>query len=98
MPTSASVMVTYWTRSIAEMHELELPVLWRGTPGWFLSGSGESSGGGRSGRGRWSERFSRGGHEFEIDGDSSARTADVLGKTFDLTKGDVRPKNLGSLK
>ena len=82
-------MVTYQTLSVGEVHELELLVLWRGTPGWFAAGDSGSSGGGGSSRGTWSHRFSEGGHTFEISGDSSARTADILGRTFDLTKGNA---------
>jgi hypothetical protein len=91
MPTSASVLVTYRTRSVGDVHELELLVLWRGTPGWWATNSSGSSGGGSSSssRGPWSHRFSGGGQTFEISGDTSARTADILGKTIDLTKGNA---------
>lgn len=89
MPTSASVMVTYQTRSVGDVHELELLVLWRGTPGWFARGGSGSSGGGGSGGGAWSQRFTEGGYSFEITGDSNARTANILGKTIDLSKGNA---------
>ena len=89
MPTSASVMVTSRTRSVGDVHELELLILWRGTPGWWATGSSSSSGGGGSGGGAWSDRFSQGGQTFEISGDNNARTADILGRTFDLTKGNA---------
>src|SRR5262245_23951185 len=89
MPTSASVMGTSLTRSVGDVHELELLVLWRGTPGWWATGSSGSSGGVNSSRGAWSQRFSQGGQDFEIRGDSNAHTADILGRTFDLTKGNA---------
>jgi hypothetical protein len=90
MPTSASVMVTSQTRYVGDTHELELLVLWRGTPGWWATGSSSSSGGGGAiGGGGWSHRFSQGGHTFEISGDSNAHTVDILGRTFDLTKGNA---------
>jgi hypothetical protein len=90
MPTSASAMVTFRTRSIGDVQELELLILWRGTPGWWTTGSagGSGSSGGGSG-GAWSHRFSQGGRTFEISGNSNVHTADILGKTFDLTKGNA---------
>ena len=89
MPTSASVMVTSRTRSVGDGQELELLILWRGTPGWWANGGKSSSGGRSGGRGTWSHRFSDGGYAFEISGDTDARTADILGKTYDLTKGNA---------
>lgn len=80
-------MVTYKTRSVSDTDNVELLILWRGTPGWFANGtSGSSSSGRSSGGGAWSDRFSEGGFSFEISGDTRARTANVLGRTLDLTK------------
>lgn len=89
MVTSASVMVTSRTRSVGDVQELELLVLWRGMPGWFANGDRSSSGGGGGGRGNWTHRFSEGGYAFEVGGNTDAHTADILGKTYDLTKGNA---------
>ena len=90
MQVSASVMVTFVTRRVSDTHALEVLVLWRGTPGWSqpTGSSGSSSSGGSSG-GSWSERYSRGSFSFEISGDARTRTANILGRTLDLTKGNA---------
>jgi hypothetical protein len=67
---------------------LELLVVWRGTPGWFAKGGKSGSQGSGSGS-TWSHRFSDGGYSFELSGNTNARTADVLGKTYDLTKSNA---------
>ena len=93
MPVSASVMVTSQIQSTGDVHELELLILWRGTAGWWAMPSSPSSGPESSSRvsgsGVWSHRFSQGGQTFDISGDHSARTANILGRTFDLTRGNA---------
>lgn len=90
MATSASVMVTYRTRFIRDVEELELLILWRGTPGWFAKGSGGSSRGSSGpSPGTWSNRYSEGGYTFEINGNTTARTAGILGRTYDLTNANT---------
>lgn len=46
---SPTVVATAMTWSQGDAQTLELLVLWRGRPGWFLEGSGHRSGGGGSG-------------------------------------------------
>jgi hypothetical protein len=91
MPVSASVMVTFRTLRVNDARTVELLILWRGTPGWFTANgsSGSSSSGNSTGGGGWSERYARGSFSFEINGNSSTRTANVLGRTLDLTKENV---------
>jgi hypothetical protein len=46
---SPTVVATLMTRVQNDVHTLELLVLWRGKPGWFLEGNGHRGSGGGSG-------------------------------------------------
>jgi hypothetical protein len=70
-------------------HVLDLLVLWRGTPGWFMantSGAG-TSGGGRTGFYQTTIRY--GGLELQLSFDGAARTAHIQGKPVKLGDDNV---------
>jgi hypothetical protein len=78
-PISPSVLATIVTRNPV----LELVVLWRGEPGWFLAGSGRGakySGG----NGSFTADLDYGGLQLGLSYDASRRTARVLAKAVSL--------------
>ena len=95
LPISPSVVLTVRARSPNDLNELELLVFWRGSPGWFSTGvlpepplptiSGNSPNRG----GVWSQWVSGGAHMFQIRGDATAHTAEILRGTFNLTEGNA---------
>ena len=92
MPTqviSPAVVATWVTEgSAGESDRLQLLVLWRGTPGWFLRPGGSSVYGGQS-AGRYQQTITQGGFKFTLEYDSSKRVAVVNGKTIDLQDDNV---------
>jgi len=86
---SPVVMASWITEQSSDgVERLQLLVLWRGTPGWFLPDgpSGVSSGG--SG-GRYQTTITEGDLKLTLDYDSSRRIAMVQGKTIDLARNNV---------
>lgn len=82
-PLSATVISTY----VARDGQLTLLVLWRGTPGWYSRGSGNSSsGGGGASAGREVGSFSLtyGGRTFSIEFNYTARLARILEQEISL--------------
>lgn len=87
-PLTATVLSTY----VAHNGALALLVLWRGSPGWFSGGSGNSSSGGGSspaGREVGSFTLTYGGRTFSIDLDYTARVAQVLDQEISLAETNI---------
>src|SRR5262245_28040379 len=80
--TSPTVVSTF----VGHDGALELLVLWRGKPGWFIP-SGPSGAGG-SGRERWVS-ISYGGLDFAIDFNDATRSARLLNTRIALDKTNV---------
>lgn len=92
MPTQimSPVVVASWIteRSGDGVERLQLLVLWRGTPGWFLPEGGSGVSGGGSGD-RYHATITEGDLQLTLDYDSSRRVATVHGKTIDISKDNV---------
>jgi hypothetical protein len=95
---SPTVVATWIVRREPQSSaELELLVLWRGSPGWFMrEGSTESSGevssgvsGGQNDRGIVFEQLSFGGIRLDLEFDRSARTARVQDQEISLESANV---------
>lgn len=72
--------------------ELEMLILWRGNPGWFLRAGGSSSSGSGVVRGDHRtnhETIVQGGVRLTYGYDSQTRLATVQGTTFDLRESNV---------
>jgi hypothetical protein len=67
---------------------LDLLVLWRGSPGWFLRGSNGGSSGGGSG-GSFYSTISRGGLDLQLGFQSETRVAEIQGKSVQLRDANV---------
>ena len=67
---------------------LDLLVLWRGSPGWFMKGSqrGSSSGGSA---GSFHSTITYGGLDLQLDFQSEIRVAQIQGKTVQLQDANV---------
>src|SRR5262245_59733843 len=78
-PLSPAVLATMLSRG----QELELVVLWRGSPGWFLQGSRRGASGGESG-GIFSGTLNYGGRELRLSFERDRRTASIQGKSVTL--------------
>lgn len=92
---SPAVVATWMVRRDPNASsELDLLVLWRGSPGWFLKeGTQESSGGSSSSAGGQNdlvfERASFGGIRLQVVFDGSKRTARVLDDEVELGSDNV---------
>ena len=95
---SPAVVATWLVRRVPQgTRELELLVLWRGNPGWFMrAGSNESSGsvssgsaGDESDRGILVEHLSYGGIVLDLEFDRSRRTARVQDHDVSLQSANV---------
>jgi hypothetical protein len=97
---SPAVVATILTRQERDKPpELELLVLWRGTPGWFMQaqggGGGMSSGGnggggiGDGGRGPVYQRMFFGSLSFELEFDPQKQTAKIQGREVSLQNANV---------
>jgi hypothetical protein len=87
-PLSATVISTY----VARDGELALLVLWRGSPGWYSRGSGNSSsggGGGSAGQEVGSFSLTYGGRTLSIDFNYTARLARLLEQEISLADTNV---------
>jgi hypothetical protein len=86
---SSVALVTWVTRFGHDgIHTLELLVVWRGQPGWFLRvGSQSSSGGGSGTSFHTTSRF--GDVELRLDFDSATHTAALQGQRVDLGESNV---------
>jgi hypothetical protein len=87
MMLAPAVVATWFTDQPAGLPvQLRLLVLWRGTPGWFLSGGGEV--GGTTGRdGIRHETINYGNVRLTVSFDFATRVVSIQDKHFDL-KGD----------
>src|SRR5687768_7809359 len=78
-PISPVAVMTWVTRHGSDgVHTLDLIVVWRGNPGWFMRGSQQSSGGGTAGAVRQTLRY--GDLQLELAFHSTKRTAEIQGK------------------
>lgn len=69
---------------------LDLLVLWRGSPGWFLQGDGpKAESGGGDGRGHVSVRLHEGGLDLEVALDTEKRVARIAGTEIALGEANV---------
>ena len=88
-PISPVAVMTWMTRYGSDgVHTLDLIVVWRGNPGWFMRGSHQStSGGGSAGTVRQTLRY--GDLQLEVAFQSTKRTADIQGKVVELGDANV---------
>lgn len=88
---SSSVIAT-WVSHPGETGRstLDLLILWRGTPGWFMGGSGGIGGGsGSYGTATTFHEVWAGGHKLEFTIDPDARNLKILGESFSLADVNV---------
>jgi hypothetical protein len=88
-PASSVAVVTWVTRYGHDgVHALELLVVWRGQPGWFMRGGPRVSSGGGSGSSfHATSRF--GDVELQLGVESAAHTAEIQGKHVILGDSNV---------
>lgn len=88
-PVSPVALMTWVTRYGGdEVHALDLIVLWRGDPGWFLQGTSRSIRTGGSADAFWATiRYA--GRELQLGLDSARRLADVQGIQVELGHANV---------
>ena len=90
MPISPAVMATsFGTQLAGDPVRLQLLVLWRGTPGWFLEGGGSRGGSGGGSRSVRSETLKYGGLWLTVSHDSIKRIAHIQDKPVDLQDDNV---------
>lgn len=70
------------------VHALDLIVLWRGEPGWFMRRTSRSASGGGS-AGVFHSTIRYGGLELQVTFESVTRVADVQGKRVELRDANV---------
>ena len=80
---SPSVVATWMQRIEKEIGRLELLVLWRGAPGWFLAGQGHRSSGGGS-PDAWSASVEYAGIPLSVSFNRTTRVAVVQSRTMTL--------------
>ena len=94
-PVSPTVVATLiWRSQPPGSAELQLLVLWRGTPGWFMRGSNEQTGSGQavvdeSGPGVVVEQRSYGGTRLDLEFDPAKRAARVQDHEIALGSANV---------
>ena len=88
-PVSSVALASWVTRYGNDgVHALELLVVWRGQPGWFLrSGPRSSSAGGSGSSFHSTSQF--GGVTMSLDFDSATRVAEIQGQRVDLKDSNV---------
>jgi hypothetical protein len=67
---------------------LDLLVVWRGSPGWFLRGSNRGSSGGGSG-GSFYSTITYGGLDLQLGFQSETRIAEIQGKSVQLKDANI---------
>jgi hypothetical protein len=93
---SPAVVATFFTSAepSGAAHQLDLLVLWRGAPGWFMRGGSKGgassmSGGGGDAGGRIVHQFSEGGLSFSLEFDRQARLAKIQGREIAVGEDNV---------
>ena len=89
-PVSPVALATWRTRyDENDRHTLELVVIWRGQPGWYLKRVGRrtESGGGNATKFNMTSQY--GGIELNVEFDLTARVLRVQGKRVDLGENNV---------
>lgn len=81
-PVSPSVLATIATRNKV----LELVVLWRGAPGWFLAGSGQGASY-SEGNATFSAALNYGGRQLSVSYEAARHTALIQGTAVDVPNG-----------
>ena len=84
---SPVVVAQWFTNRTGGVEELELLVLWRGTPGWFLQSGG--SGGSDSGAGSDYTWMKFGAVSVSLDFDEATRRVTIQGKDVALADNNV---------
>jgi hypothetical protein len=85
---SPVALVTWITQAGSEGNAIDLIVLWRGTPGWFLRGSNARASGGGDGE-TFHSTISYGGIDLELVLGLHSRIARIQGKEVRLLKDNV---------
>jgi dienelactone hydrolase len=82
------VMTSFIERGADGQERLELVVLWRGSPAWFLASGGSNT---QSSRSRDLDRvtFTQGGLAFTLEYNRAKREVVLLGKTIDVSVNNV---------
>lgn len=83
-PVSPSVLASVITRTTQGNERLELVVLWRGEPKWYLAKPGSRSGG--EAKGVYVENHRYGNVVLDLAFDASAQTVSVLGHNVDVSR------------
>ena len=86
---SPVVEASWFTSRRDGVEQLDLLVLWRGTPGWFLRAGGSGGGGGDGPGGPYQTWIVRGALKLTLDFDPSKRIAIVQGTSLDLADDNV---------
>jgi hypothetical protein len=83
---SPTVVASFISHTEYSVGRFTLLVLWRGSPGWSVRGSGHSgsSGGTSSGESRGSQYFSYGGLSFSLDFNWTTAIVKLLDREFSL--------------
>jgi hypothetical protein len=89
LPASAVTVMTWVARYGSDgAQQLELLVLWRGTPGWYLRGSGSSSSGG-GGANSFNSSIGYGGLDLRLELQYQPRVANIQGTRVELRDDNV---------
>jgi hypothetical protein len=89
-PLSPAVVGAWFTSSdAAGSSTLDLFVLWRGSPGWFMKGGGQGSSGGGSSTGRRGLTVKYGGLHLHALFDGPERLAEIDGRKIPLDDHNV---------
>jgi hypothetical protein len=86
-PVSNSTILTWFARIDEDVRQLQLLVLWRGTPRWYLQGSSSGSGGGSASSFHSTARY--GEVDLQVDFDTKTRVAHVQGIRVELHDDNV---------
>lgn len=86
---SPAALMTWMTRYGHDgVHSLDLIVLWRGQPGWFMRGTSRSASSGGS-AGSFHSTIRYGGLEVQLTLESAARVAEIQEKGIELGDANV---------
>src|SRR5918993_2609518 len=88
-PISPVAVMTWVTRYGSDgAHSLDLLVVWRGSPGWFMQGNKRGSSSGGSGD-TFRETIRYGDLELELTFNASKRIAEIQGTAVELRDANV---------
>lgn len=86
-PTSAVTLATWVTKPGSGGFVLDLLVIWRGSPGWFMTGDSRSAGGGTPGT--FHASFTYGDVDVTLELDTVSRALRIQDRHFSLGDNNV---------